>query len=444
MASKIEWTDETWNPVNGCTPVSPGCLNCYAAVEAHRWSHPHTKGPKKGQPVRPGLVGLTVEREIGSTYPPELGGGPDPECDRVEFHSRIMFNGTVRLVPERLCIPLRWKRARRVFVNSTSDLFHKDVPFEFIAGVYAIMGASAHHTFQVLTKRPARAAEFYRWMASSPQRKMSDAIHDLIGIAAPGTATIEACTWPLPNVWLGASVEDQKRADERIPHLIDCPAAIRFLSCEPLISAVDLCEHLTDPPSTMLNILARFYRTPNGKFDPEGGGRPYTRQTKNPMPIHWIIVGGESGLNARKSHPEWRRQIVLQAQAAGVPVFHKQSGRYAYRCVPDGHVSHACCIDMSGNDVAICRTEVGQLWMCRPGDESWNRVEKIPCGVVEWYRAKDPKGGDPEEWDADLRVREFPTGAVNASAHQDLDAVSESAHVPARHGERAEDIETPW
>jgi protein gp37 len=211
--SRIEWTDATWNPVTGCTKVSPGCAHCYAETFAERFR---------------GVPGHPYERG---------------------------FDLTLR--PERLDAPLSWKRPRRIFVNSMSDLFHDDVPDQFIYAVFDTMRRAHWHQFQVLTKRPQRAAQ----MASR-------------------------LPWP-PNIWLGTSIELQRWA-WRADAIRQVPAAVRFLSCEPLLGPLDL--------------------------DLSG--------------IHWVIVGGESGPKARPMHPDWARGIRDQCLRVGVAFFFKQWGAH--------------------------------------------------------------------------------------------------------------------
>lgn len=246
--SRIEWTNATWNPTVGCTHVSPGCDNCYAArLASGRLAHTAR------------YAGLAVDGR---------------------------FTGEVRLVPEVLSKPLRWREPRRVFVNSMSDLFHDAIPDEYIAEVFAVMLLSPQHTFQVLTKRHARM----RALLSS--KAFRDAVWaDACAYTTLGfTADRFTDAWPLPNVWVGVSVEDQKWADIRVPALLDTPAAVRFLSCEPLLGPIDLASYI--------------------------GGRL----------ISWVIVGGESGPRARPMHPDWARSLRDQCTAAGVPFFFKQAG----------------------------------------------------------------------------------------------------------------------
>lgn len=260
----IAWTSSTWNPVRGCAPVSPGCANCYAARMASRFAGP-------GQPYQ-GLA----------------SGG--------------RWAGAARFVPEMLDLPLRWRKPRRVFVNSMSDLFHDDVTDEQIAAVFGVMSVCHRHTFQILTKRPERMVRWFRWIGravgtnATTGAMVAIATDPLIGceICAARHARIPPAqidrprVWPLPNVWLGVSVEDQARADERIPLLLQTPAAVRFVSCEPLLGEV------------------RFVGS-------AGAGR-----------IDWVIVGCESGPRARPCSVEWIRSIVRQCKSAGVPVFVKQ------------------------------------------------------------------------------------------------------------------------
>jgi protein gp37 len=260
----IEWTDATWNPVTGCTKVSQGCKHCYA------------------------------ERVFPRAY----------SKDRVLQHyhelsvpiERPRVFTDVRCQPERLDRPLHWRKPRRIFVNSMSDLFHADVPDEFIDQVFETMAHCPNHIFQILTKRPERMRDFLTHAHSQIPRRSQ-------GYSA---------RWS--NVWLGVSVEDQGTADERIPLLLETPSAIRFLSCEPLIRAIDISAWLKD-------------------------GAPSRSQVDGPCGMHylrhgapqldWIIAGGESGPGARPAHPDWFRSLRDQCSAAGVPFFFKQWGQWA-------------------------------------------------------------------------------------------------------------------
>lgn len=257
----IEWTDATWNPVTGCTKVSPGCDHCYAETLAERFR---------------GTPGHYYERGFD-----------------------------VQLRPDKLDQPLRWRRPRRVFVNSMSDLFHDDVPVEYIARVFAVMLDANRHTFQVLTKRHGRM----RALLNSKDFRHAVWEH---------TQTADPC-WPIPNVWLGVSVENQQWADIRIPALLDTPSAVRFLSCEPLLGPVDLTTWIRHTPecdaATEPWCICHLHRRGNGYTVPDG--------------IDWVIVGGESGRGARPMHPDWARSLRDQCQAAGVAFHFKQWGEYA-------------------------------------------------------------------------------------------------------------------
>jgi protein gp37 len=267
--SSIEWTEATWNPLTGCTLVSEGCRNCYAARDAAgRLSH------------LPEYQGLAVKR----------GGRP-------------VFTGEVRLHPDRLDQPLRWKRPRHVFVNSMSDLFHESVPFDFIDQVFAVMALAPQHTFQVLTKRPERMREYFRNVSEhEPVRMRVSGWMHVFDESMLESDRMGPEQWPLPNVWLGTSVEDQATADKRFPHLLATPAAVRFLSCEPLLGKVDLAKTVTEWMKTV----------------------PDTNREE----LHWVIVGGESGPRARPMHPDWARLLRDQCIVAGIPFFFKQWGEW--------------------------------------------------------------------------------------------------------------------
>jgi len=310
--SSIEWTDDTWNPVSGCTRVSAGCDNCYAVKMTKRLE-------AMGKPKYAGLV------NIGKAH----------------------FNGTVRCHEDALTIPLKAKKPRRWFVNSMSDLFHKEVPFEFIDRVFAVMALCPQHTFQVLTKRPERMAEYLETLSPSEFDEKMLPVIDWASAHAIWTTTY-ICRdqgpsrpvhgWPLPNVWLGTSAEDQQTADERVPHLLKCPAAVRFLSCEPLLGPVRfysgdviVCKacgsFLSDDEEELFKpcpcgCTHYVWDTPTDKATLEDIEDP------SELGIHWVIVGGESGPGARPMHPDWARSLRDQCVAAGVPFFFKQWGEW--------------------------------------------------------------------------------------------------------------------
>jgi len=271
VATKIEWCKnkdgsqgKTWNPVTGCTKISPGCQNCYAERVSKR-----------------------LRGRCG--YPAE-----DPF--RVTLH------------PERLEEPLRWRKPSKIFVCSMGDLFHEAVPDDFIARVWHTMAISQEHVFQILTKRPDRMAKWIDRVGDYQGYKT----HNGEPHKADGGSGIVVGfrKWPLPNVWLGVTVENQEQADKRIPILLQITAAVRFVSVEPMLGPVDLfsndylggcinCEVCLDNPETFIN------RTQDRKID-------------------WVICGSESGPNRRPANIEWIRSLENQCVAAGVPFFLKQ------------------------------------------------------------------------------------------------------------------------
>jgi protein gp37 len=289
--TSIEWTDATWNPLRGCSRVSEGCRHCYAEREANRH-----KGPGRSYE---GLVQL-------------VNGHP-------------AWTGEVRFVENRLLDPLRWrgkplfdvvsgKRAGydrlKIFVNSMSDLFHENVPDEWIDRIFAVMALCPQHTFQILTKRPARMLEYLTndiaplrwadapadWKLNATEDRMVSASMDCRDDARRDKAGYVHLDNPLPNVWLGVSVENQATADERIPLLLQTPAALRFLSCEPLLGPVDISAN---------RIPAMW----NGS-------------------LRWVIAGGESGPDARAMQPDWVRSLRDQCLPAGTAFFFKQWGAW--------------------------------------------------------------------------------------------------------------------
>ncbi len=321
--SQIEWTDATWNPITGCSVVSPGCTNCYAMGLAG--------GRMRSHPSR---VGLTRETKAGP-----------------------IWTGEVRLNRQWLTQPLGWKRPRMIFVCAHGDLFHEDVPDEWIDRVFAVMALAPQHTFQVLTKRSARMREYisgHKSMIPYLGRMPLERIHlEAAGHMGGDGGFMDAlkkvgnvyslyldAPWPLRNVWLGVSAEDQRRADERVPDLLATPAAVRFVSAEPLLGPIDFNridvaiwldsyakaprERSEHDPDMRWPLLAPFEHMPSGYSSPG---------------LDWVIVGGESGAGARPMHPDWAREIRDQCGAAGVPFFFKQWGEWKPICaMADGEV----------------------------------------------------------------------------------------------------------
>lgn len=363
--TSIEWTDVTWNPVRGCSRVSEGCRNCYAERMASRFSG-------QGKPFH---------------------GFADPSRSRM-LKPRGHWTGRVELIPEKLDEPLRWRKPRRVFVNSMSDLFHEALPDEAIDRVFAVMALAPQHTFQILTKRPERMLAY---MSGDARLAIAEAIelrhwapetHD--DFDARDVEPLEA--WPLPNVWLGVSCEDQRTAEERIPLLLQTPAAVRFVSLEPLLGPIaDLAGFLRRvcarcgvwADECVCEFAVRqFERGDRAARVAERGTRPG---------LDWVIVGGESGPGARPCDVAWVRSIRDQCKAAGVPCFVKQMGAR----VTGNH---------SGFSPARWFLDDGRVFVppiIGPAAHS------APANAVAFGLGK-AKGGDPAEWSSDLRVREFP------------------------------------
>ena len=337
MASNtgIEWTDATWNPVVGCSIVSPGCTNCYAMQMAAR---------------------------IETMQPASHYAGTTKSV-----HGHSVWTGKVALAPDHiLTAPLRWKKPRRIFVNSMGDLFHESVPDAWIDRVFAVMALCPQHTFQVLTKRSRRMREYCGDIEGSYNiataildllidRKIDGKITDESNPLADERADDDPALkkWPLPNVWLGVSAEDQTRADERIPDLLTTPAAVRFVSAEPLLSAVDFT-------SIKVGGADSLYRANALTGDGVDGQR-----------LSWIIAGGESGPEARPMHPDWVRAIRDQCKDADTPFFFKQWGEWA--------PGENC-------DFAATRTERTAAWFA----DRWSFSNLTPRESEEMHRDDAP------------------------------------------------------
>jgi protein gp37 len=290
--TKIEWADRVWNPVTGCTKVSEGCRNCYAERMARRLAG------RCGYPGQPNQFNVTLH-------------------------------------PGRLDEPLKWKKPCRIFVDSMGDLFHEDVPVAFIWRVWYIMHQTPQHTYMILTKRAER-------------------MNRVLSIWLKDTFSADI-SWPFPNVWLGVSVEDQKTANERIPWLLKTPAAVRFVSCEPLLGPVNLENAVQVAHNDLV-----WYEI-NAQEDVEGDSEPeeliedceaecdwvnygdrlvinpeyvYWHTTRHEVAqykifkrdIHWVICGGETGPGARMTDPIWVTNLLKQCKSAGVPFFFKRWG----------------------------------------------------------------------------------------------------------------------
>ena len=269
----IEWTQVTWNPSAGCSIVSPGCTNCYAMRMANRIQH----NPKL---LKSAYRGVTKKSK----------GGP-------------VWTGRVNIAQGAMRKPLAWRKPRFVFVNSMSDVFHETLTSVQIARIWAVMAVASQHTYQVLTKRPHL---MLKWLSDPATPAAVELAMQEIKAGAQLTE------WPLSNVWCGTSTEDHRRAQERIPTLLQVPAAVRFLSMEPLLGGIDLDAIMSDSDF--------------GKLD-------------------WVIVGGESGPKSRPMYPTWAKQIRDACVQSGVRFFFKQVGSWAW--VSDQQATHW--LDIAGN-----------------------------------------------------------------------------------------------
>lgn len=312
--TQIEWTDSTWNPVRGCSRVSAGCHHCYAEPQAARIIR-MDRG--RGVPVGQGAYdGLLNEQD--------------------------QWNGKIKLVEDQLKQPLRWKKPRKIFVNSMSDLFHKGVPEDFIDKVFAVAALcfikqETPHTFQILTKRPDRMSKYLNHpdTLANIKKAMRELDHQL-------NNSIDVTPWwPLPNVWLGVSVEDNKSAKKRIPLLLECPAVIRWISAEPLLGYVDL--QIQDTPK-----------------------------------IHWVVVGGESGKDARPMHRSWLTDLLWQCQEHNIPFLFKQWGEWNPRMVGGGD---GPCVEDVPRIRLTDQSDNGSILGAKGDNDSWmNRSGKARAG----------------------------------------------------------------
>ena len=300
----IAWTTETWNPIRGCSRVSAGCVNCYAERQAIRMAGP-------GQ-AYDGLVRMTSQ-------------GPK-------------WTGRIAIAESKIGEPHRWTRPRKIFVNSMSDIFHESLADSDIDDIFRTMWLAAHHTYQVLTKRADR---MHRYL-SDPQTPWR--IAAITSVSSNVDRSIAPIPWPLPNVWIGVSVEDQQRASERIPLVLRAPAAVRWISAEPLLG----------PLSDLRGI---WNHCPEHDF---ASGFCIDRRHLGVRWLDWVVVGGESGPGARPMALGWAKDIVRQCRRAGVPVFVKQIGAHPTN---------------------------------REG---------------ELHPISDRAGKNPDDWPAELRVREWP------------------------------------
>jgi protein gp37 len=311
--TSISWTNKTWNVIRGCRRKSDGCRNCYAERQAIRFAG--AGGPYEG------LVETKLRIYNNDEHDPQNRREP-------------RWTGKIKFVDEVLDEPLRWKKPCMVFVNAMSDLFFEDLPFKTIAMIYGVMAACPQHTFQILTKRSARMREFYAWVEIEAKAcndgvgmtpaaycfvlaQKTDTYFKFDGSSTPmrRSEVVNAAltaAWPLPNVWLGISAENQECADERIPDLLKTPATVRWVSLEPLLGDITL-EYLQLNGEVEINALAGTY----------GVTRPHRGQGE--AKLDWVVAGCESGPGRRTCDVQWLRDLRDQCARAGTPYFLKQA-----------------------------------------------------------------------------------------------------------------------
>lgn len=327
--TRIEWASKVWNPVVGCSLASPGCTNCYAMRMAWRLQNMASRPDGAGN--------FHLDHYEGTVQ--QSNGGP-------------VWTGKVNVAPDDVLLaPLHRKKPTDYFVNSMSDLFHPAVPFEVVDRVFAVMALTPQHTYKILTKRSERMRSYFKDLRHRDGLCASmsivwDVAQD-IAIEFGMLDRYQPTVCVLPNVWLGVSVEDQRRADERIPDLLATPAAVRFISAEPLLGPINLrhrCENGDEISTT--NWL-------HGTWQIIDGDHMRCGNLFDKAKLDWVIVGGESGPGARPMHPDWARSLRDQCAAANVPFLFKQWGEWA-----PGLSGHSIAPDGSS-----------------PGPELWNHVD---------------------------------------------------------------------
>lgn len=404
--SKIEWTEATWNPVVGCSVVSPGCTNCYAMRMAARLEAMAIADKSRWTEPRGGLERLS--HYVGTTQPSKAGP---------------VWTGKISLAPERILTePLRRRKPTTYFVNSMSDLFHEDVPDGWIMYVLNVIWQTPQHTYQVLTKRSDRMREFMRqWndlsgedfepkLVRGPDETRRahpsgrgqlfaaylDTLLELSGGKVPDGASWPTFDWAggmigwpsyPANLWLGVSCERQQEADARIPDLLATPAAVRFVSAEPLLGPIDFTAN-------------KLWHGPCAACQVENSAHPGSC-TAGKVGLDWIIVGGESGANARPMHPDWARSIRDQCVATGVPFFFKQWGEYREFDTGSPEVETVCNDSDDANAIAACA--VRPSWLSHDGQHYTSRKrlpEGLPCRLIE-HVGKQAAGRllDGRTWD---------------------------------------------
>ncbi len=368
----IAWTDDSLNPARGCTAVSPGCANCYAARHATRFS-------------KPGLsfAGLARLKD----QPRDAAGRKRPKL--------AVWSGEVTLIPKALHEPMHWspKHPKRVFVGSVTDMFHDKVPFEYIAALFAVMAATPWVTYQLVTKRPETMADWFRWAEALYPWKVMTKTAAYYGLDEIDLDRLALAPWPLPNVHLLTSTENQETFDERVPHLLACPAVVHGISAEPLLGPIDMGLDRwvrTGPWPDGTFIVVRTDRPRSFRVDPDFRPEP------TPLALRWVIAGGESGPGARPCDAEWIRDLHRQTVAANT--------------IP------ACA---AGRHTAFFLKQLGALAIDEGHKIMGARVPS-PRSLAHSIRLlKDAAGGDEAEWAPDLQgLRAFPIPAPLTTAQR--------------------------
>ena len=340
--TKIEWADSTINAVNGCSVHSPGCTNCYAMrLAGTRMKH------------HPSRAGLTQDSKSGPVW-----------------------TGEVRLSETQMLLPLRWKRPRRIFWNAHGDLFHENVPDEWIDQVFAVCALTPQHTHMILTKRSKRMRAYVTDQRDNPR---------FLNLPGEGKVWTPFEGGVMKCIWLGVSVEDQARADERIPDLLATPAATRFISAEPLLGPVDLNQVPAAGGGWALHgPLSHYCQRHFPKRD--------CGCSQQQPSIDWVIVGGESGPGARPMHPDWARSLRDQCTAAGVPFFFKQWGDWFPLEYSDAsQIKQPTSLQVLNDELLLARI------VCkRVGAKEVRRID----GALVWRFSKKEAGRllDGREW----------------------------------------------
>lgn len=330
----IEWTDRVWNPTTGCDRVSAGCDNCYAMTMAKR------------------LKGMGQAKYQRDGDPRTSGPG-----FLAQYHSPVVGE------------PLRWRKPQRVFVNSMSDLFHDNIPDVFIARVWEVMQRCPQHTFQVLTKRHARMRSL---LSSAEFREMVFKFGG-VGRGQANGHLEQYRGWPLNNVWVGVSAENQQWADIRIPALLDTPAAVRFVSCEPLLGPITLHPYWTHGRPRW----GAPTPTPAG---PGAGGSIDMQPLELAPRLDWLITGGESGPGARPMHPAWARSLRDQCVKAGVAFHFKQWGEHSPAGLVDALVDSGSLVSVQASTGVVHRPGQSADGLAPGGWAAMLRVGKKRAG----------------------------------------------------------------